>query len=72
MESRTSPLATWRSHETRRARTTRDSRRIDVPAMPEKEKSSPLSSRGMVGGGWDGAANRLAGKFQRKDLAKSG
>lgn len=30
--------ATWRCHETRRARTSRDSRRVCAPAMPERER----------------------------------
>lgn len=48
-------FATWRCHEARRARTTRDSRRIRVPAMPERESTVP---RFFAEGQWEGVRRR--------------
>lgn len=70
MESGTSPLATWRCHEIRRSRTTRDSRRICVPTMPEKEKTSLVSLQRGSARGWEGAANRACRLFPNEGFGQ--
>lgn len=68
MELRTSRLSTWQCHEIDRSRTTRDSRRIFVPTVPEKEKSSPVSLQRVSGRGWEGASNPAYKAFSKRKI----